>query len=107
MPPLNRIKIKVSVRTDVSADDVLNSIANMVTVRTEKKVMNLAQQLENRGRQEGIQQGMQRGVETRSIEIAEKLLAEGIMSEQMVAHFTDLPLDKISEIKARLNLTNH
>ncbi len=97
---------KVSVRTDISADDVLNSIANMVTVTTEKKVMNLAQQLENRGRQEGIQQGMQQGSELEKIKIAESFLMQGI-DENIVAIGTDLPLDKISEIKARLNLTSH
>ncbi len=75
------------------------------------EAMTIAQQLEQRGiqqgMQQGIQQGMQQGEIRTRIEIAEKLLLDGNLSEDIVSNMTNLSSKQINEIKARLNLTNH
>lgn len=59
-----------------------------------EKIMTIAEQF----KAEGMQQGMQQGIEQEKIIIAERLLSEGA-GISFVAKITELPLDKIKELK--------
>jgi predicted transposase/invertase (TIGR01784 family) len=50
-----------------------------------------------KGRQEGIQQGIQQGIETKAIEIAKNMLAQGL-DKSLIAQVTGLNLDTIKEL---------
>jgi predicted transposase/invertase (TIGR01784 family) len=81
-------------------------IKTQVSPEVGEKVMSLAEQLVaegvqkgmQKGIQKGIQQGMQQGVEQRNIEIAMRLLEEGVEVE-FIAKITELPLFKIRELQ--------
>lgn len=73
-------------------------IKTQVSPEVGEKVMSLGEQLYAEGIQKGIQKGMQKGVQQRNIEIAERLLKEGV-EPAFIAKITELPLFKIKELQ--------
>ena len=51
--------------------------------------------------EQGIEQGIERGAEQKAIETAKKLLKEGLPIEQ-IARCTDLPLEKVNQLKQQI-----
>ena len=50
---------------------------------------------------EGIEQGLEQGAEQTKIETAKKLLIDNLPIEQ-IAKYTDLPLEKVQELKQNI-----
>ena len=53
------------------------------------------------GLAEGIEQGIEQGAEKTKIETAKKLLIDNLPIEQ-IAKFTDLPLEKVNQLKQKI-----
>ena len=53
------------------------------------------------GLAEGIKQGIEQGAEQTKIETAKKLLIDNLPIEQ-IAKYTDLPLEKVQELKQNI-----
>ena len=53
------------------------------------------------GLAEGIEQGIEQGAEQKAIETAKNFLKEGLSVEQ-IARCTELPLEKIAELKKEI-----
>ena len=50
------------------------------------------------GMEAGIEAGMQKGKMQRNIEIAKKMLSEGILDKKMIASITELDLSEIEKL---------
>ncbi len=67
----------------------------LITLEREEDLLNTAK-LE--GREEGIKKGIKKGIEKEKIEIAKKLILKG-QNPQFISEITDLPLEKILNLK--------
>ena len=74
--------------------DIKNSID---TAKREGKEEGLAEGME-KGLAEGMKKGMEKGMNKRSLEIARKMLAQG-MDEAMVMDMTGLTAEEIKQMK--------
>ena len=55
------------------------------------------------GLAEGIEQGIEQGAEQKAIETAKNFLKEGLSAEQ-IARCTDLPLEKVNQLKQQIKV---
>ncbi len=55
------------------------------------------------GIEQGIEQGFEKGAEKTKIETAKKFLQEGLPVEQ-IARCTDLPLEKVNQLKQQIKV---
>ena len=83
-------------------DNIIETVAEIVTEETRGEMMTLAEQLEQRGIQQGILQGEKLGMQACSHEIAKKMLVRGEFNVEIIANITDLAIDAVHAIKAEL-----